>query len=65
MKPMIPCRLSVLVMNGRGGGETMAEAIDLCVAIVQEVIPFAVAFGITRVIVRIFLGGAFKGRIDL
>ena len=44
---------------------TMVEAIDLCVAIVQEVIPFAVAFGITRVIVRIFLGGAFKGRIDL
>lgn len=52
-------------MNGKRGGETMAEAIDLCVAIVQEVIPFAVAFGITRVIVRIFLGGAFKGRIDL
>lgn len=43
----------------------MSEAISLCVAIVEQVIPFAVAFGVTRIIVKIFLGGAFKGRINL
>lgn len=43
----------------------MSDAIALCVVVVQEVIPFAVAFGITRVLCKVFLGGAFKGRINL
>lgn len=43
----------------------MTEAIALCVDIVQSAIPFAVAFGITRIIVRAFLSAAFTGRIKL
>ena len=52
-------------MNGSRGGDSMADAIALCVSIVSEVLPYSIAFGVTRMIVKIFLGAAFGGRLEI
>lgn len=43
----------------------MSDAIDLVVFVITECMPYAIAFGIARVLARIFLKAAFGGRLDL
>lgn len=43
----------------------VTDAVDLVVSIINQVMPYAIAFGIARVLVRIFLKAAFGGRLDL